>query len=50
MYNTFNMGIGFILAVSKEDADRALEIIKGTGEQAYIIGECVSGERKIEIV
>lgn len=42
-YNTFNMGIGMVVAVDKKDADRALEIFKQSGEKAYIIGETCEG-------
>ena len=39
MFNTFNMGVGMSVVVAKEDADRALQILKDNGEDAYIIGE-----------
>ncbi len=45
MYNTFNMGVGMVACVAREDADRALEILCQNGEDAYILGELVeSGE------
>ncbi len=45
MFNTFNMGVGMCAVVAKEDADRALEILRANGEDAYIIGElCESDE------
>ncbi len=44
MYNTFNMGIGMVIAVDKNDAENALEIIKDLGEKAYIIGDVTDGE------
>ena len=47
MFNTFNMGVGMSVVVSKEDAERALEILKANGENAYIIGEIVESEEKI---
>ena len=49
MFNTFNMGVGMSLTVDKNDADRALEILTQNGEDAYIIGEIIAGENKIEI-
>lgn len=49
MFNTFNMGVGMSIVTSKEDADKALEILKANGEDAYIIGEIVRSEDKIEI-
>ena len=44
MFNTFNMGVGMCVIVAKEDAGRALEILRANGEDAYIIGETVEGE------
>ena len=49
MYNTYNMGVGMSVVVSKEDVDTALEILKANGEDAYVIGEIVESEEKIEI-
>jgi phosphoribosylformylglycinamidine cyclo-ligase len=49
MYNTFNMGIGMVLAVSKDIAAQVLEEAQKLGEKAYIIGEVAKGEESIEI-
>lgn len=49
MFNTFNMGVGMSIVTAKEDADRALAILKESGEDAYIIGEIINAETKIEI-
>ncbi|MBR2924376.1 MAG: phosphoribosylformylglycinamidine cyclo-ligase [Clostridia bacterium] len=49
MYNTFNMGVGMSIVVGKEDADKAIEILKANGEDAYLIGEIVVSEEKITI-
>ncbi len=49
MFNTYNMGVGMSIVVAKEDADKSLEILKANGEDAYIIGEIVKSENKIEI-
>ena len=43
MYNTFNMGIGFVMAVNEEDADNILKALKEMGEDAYEIGYVTSG-------
>lgn len=43
MYNTFNMGIGMAIVVDAENADKAVEILRSTGEDAYIIGSTVEG-------
>ncbi len=49
MYNTFNMGIGMIIAVDKNDADEAVKILNNAGEKAYIVGsvEKTGGETEI---
>ena len=49
MYNTFNMGVGMSIVVSREDADKAIEILKQNGEDAYLIGEIVASEEQITI-
>ncbi len=43
MYNTFNMGIGMCMVVSKEQADTAVAELNSMGEHAYVIGRLVSG-------
>ena len=45
MYNTFNMGIGMVLAVAKEDTDKTIAALQAAGEKAYLIGECIQGEK-----
>ena len=47
MYNTFNMGIGMILALPAAQADQALELLQAAGEQAYRIGEVVAGDEGV---
>ncbi|MBE7081210.1 MAG: phosphoribosylformylglycinamidine cyclo-ligase [Clostridiales bacterium] len=49
MFNTFNMGVGMSVVVKKEDADKALNILKLAGEDAYIMGEIVKSDSKIEL-
>lgn len=49
MFNTFNMGVGMSIVVAPEDKDKALEILKAQGEDAYIIGEIIESEDKITI-
>ena len=49
MFNTFNMGVGMILAVSKASADKTLEVLREQGEDAYIIGEIIESSEKVEI-
>ena len=50
MFNTFNMGVGMSIVVSKDDAEKAVSVLKANGEDAYIIGEIVKTEYKISIV
>ena len=50
MFNTFNMGVGMSVVVAKEDADKALEILKANGEDAYIIGKIVKFDTKVTII
>lgn len=47
MYNTYNMGIGMIVAVDKDKVDTALNLIKLAGETAYVIGEIKDGEKGV---
>lgn len=49
MFNTFNMGVGMIAAVAKEDADKAIEILRQSGEKACVIGEVVNGSEGVII-
>lgn len=49
MFNTFNMGVGMILAVGREDADRAVAILNAHGERAKVIGQIENGEKGIEL-
>ncbi len=44
MFNTYNMGVGMCVIVSADDADKALEILKGNGEDAYVMGEVIDGD------
>ena len=46
MYNTYNMGLGMVIAVSPEDADEAVRAIESAGEKAYIVGETEAAGKK----
>ncbi|MBQ8718131.1 MAG: phosphoribosylformylglycinamidine cyclo-ligase [Clostridia bacterium] len=50
MYNTFNMGVGMCVVVSKEDVDRTLDILRTNGDDAYVIGEIIEAADKDEKV
>ncbi len=49
MYNTFNMGIGMVLAVASEDTETVMKAIEAAGEKAYIIGETQAGEKGVTL-
>jgi phosphoribosylformylglycinamidine cyclo-ligase len=49
MYNTYNMGVGMITAVDKEDVDKTVSAIRNAGEKPYILGEITDGEKGITI-
>ena len=49
MYNTFNMGIGMVLAVDPADVDATLAALAKTGDQAWLIGEVTDGEKGVEL-
>ena len=50
MFNTFNMGVGMSIVVSASDVDKALEILKANGEDAYVIGKIIKSSDKITII
>ncbi len=47
MFNTFNMGVGMSVVVAPEDVDRALDILKANGEEAYVIGSIIESDEKV---
>lgn len=49
MFNTFNMGVGMSIVVAREDVEKAIEILKANGEDAYVIGKIENSEDKITI-
>ena len=49
MFNTFNMGVGMIVVVAKEDADKALAALQSEGCDAYPIGEIVKGDERVTL-
>lgn len=49
MYNTFNMGLGMVLAVKKEDVDATLAAIKEAGEDGYVVGHIEAGEKGVTL-
>ncbi len=49
MYNTYNMGIGMLLAVDAADAEKAVKAIEAAGERAWIAGICQAGEKGVTL-
>ncbi|MDE6591892.1 MAG: phosphoribosylformylglycinamidine cyclo-ligase [Oscillospiraceae bacterium] len=49
MFNTFNMGVGMVVAVDKNDADKAVAAINAAGEEAYVMGELAEGSEGVII-
>ena len=50
MYNTYNMGIGMMLAVDAADADKTVELVNQSGQKAFIVGEIIKGEKGVTLV
>ncbi len=49
MFNTFNMGVGMSVVVAKEDAEKAVEVLRANGEDAYIMGEIIESDESVII-
>ena len=49
MYNTFNMGLGMVLAVAAEDADAVICAAEAAGDHAYKVGKIVAGEKGVDL-
>lgn len=49
MYNTYNMGLGMVLAVAEEDVEKTLAAIQAAGEIPYVVGSCEAGEKGVSV-
>lgn len=49
MYNTFNMGLGMVLAVDPSDVDKTMEAIKAAGDTPYVVGKVEDGEKGVTL-
>ena len=49
MYNTFNMGIGMVVAVDPKDVDAAMEAMRAAGDTPYVIGRIEAGEKGVTL-
>ena len=49
MYNTYNMGLGMVLAVDPADVEKTMDAIRATGDTPYIVGRCEAGEKGVTV-
>ena len=49
MYNTYNMGLGMIVAVDPADAEAVVKAIEASGESAYVVGQIEAGEKGVTL-
>ena len=49
MYNTYNMGLGMIVAVDPADVEKTMEAMKAAGESPYVVGRIVDGEKGVDV-
>lgn len=49
MYNTFNMGLGMVLAIDAADVDKTLKALEATGDKAYVVGKIEAGEKSVTL-
>ena len=50
MYNTFNMGLGMVIALNKGDEDKTVDALKNAGYDAFVVGEVVDGDKVCELI
>ena len=49
MYNTFNMGLGMVIAVDKDDVDTTMKAIEEAGDKAYVVGKIINGDKGVDL-
>lgn len=49
MYNTYNMGIGMIVAVDPADVDKTMEAMRAAGDTPYVVGKITEGEKGVTL-
>ncbi len=49
MYNTYNMGLGMVLAVNKADVEKTMAALEAAGEKAYLVGQTIAGEKGVDV-
>ncbi|MDD6810337.1 MAG: phosphoribosylformylglycinamidine cyclo-ligase [Lachnospiraceae bacterium] len=50
MYNTYNMGLGMVLAIDPADVDKTMEAIRAAGETPYVVGQIIAGEKGVTLI
>lgn len=50
MYNTYNMGLGMIVAVDPSDVDKTMEAMRSAGDTPYVVGKIIDGEKGVDLV
>lgn len=50
MYNTFNMGLGMVLAIEPKDVDATIKALESAGEKAYVVGRVIAGEKGVKLI
>lgn len=50
MYNTYNMGLGMVLAIDPADVDKTMEAIRAAGETPYAVGQIIAGEKGVTLI
>ena len=50
MYNTFNMGLGMVLAIDPKDVDATIKALESAGDKAYVVGQAIAGEKGVELI
>ena len=49
MYNTYNMGLGMVLAVDPVDVDKTMDAIRAAGDTPYVVGKIEDGEKGVTL-
>ena len=49
MYNTYNMGLGMVVALDPSDVDTAMEAMRAAGDTPYVVGRIVDGEKGVDL-
>lgn len=49
MYNTFNMGLGMVIAVDKDDVETTMKAIEVSGDKAYVVGKIITGDKGVDL-